>query len=62
MGPPYWQPALAGGAEAINSAAISRAANPPTMQRFMLSPVATPLGRCRVLGVENTVDSPASNQ
>jgi hypothetical protein len=48
-GPPYWQPALAGGAEAISSVAISRA-------------VTTPLGRCRVLRVANTVDSPASNQ
>jgi hypothetical protein len=35
-GPPYWQPALAGGAAAISSAAISRAANPPTTQRFMV--------------------------
>jgi hypothetical protein len=34
--PPYWQPALAGGAEVINSAAISKAANAPTMQRFMV--------------------------
>ncbi|MCV7400776.1 hypothetical protein H7K24_11465 [Mycobacterium fragae] len=37
--PPYWQPALAGGATAISSAAISRPASPPTMQRFMVSPV-----------------------
>src|SRR6267378_1269377 len=35
-GPPYWQPALAGGAEAISSAAINRAADPPTMQRFIV--------------------------
>ena len=35
-GPPYWQPALARGAEAISSAAVSIAANPPTMPRFMV--------------------------
>jgi hypothetical protein len=34
--PPYWQPALAGGAEVISPAAISKAANAPTMQRFMV--------------------------
>ena len=36
-GPPYWQPALAGGAVAISSAAISRAAITPTMPRFMVA-------------------------
>jgi hypothetical protein len=35
-GPPYWQPALAGGAEATSCAAISTAANPPTTQTFMV--------------------------
>jgi hypothetical protein len=35
-GPPYWQPAPAGGAEAISSPAISTAASPPTMQRFVV--------------------------
>src|SRR6202011_1411913 len=35
-GPPYWQPALAGGADAISSPVISTAARPPTMQVFMV--------------------------
>jgi len=34
--PPYQQPALADGAETISCAAISRTADPPTMQRFMV--------------------------
>jgi hypothetical protein len=34
--PPYQQPALAVGAETISCAAISRTADPPTMQRFMV--------------------------
>src|SRR5215217_7237953 len=55
-GPPYRQPALAGGAMAISPAAISRATDPPTMQRFMVVSLTSPLGRCRVLGVANTVD------
>jgi hypothetical protein len=34
--PPYRQPALAGGAEAISHPAISMAASPPTMQCFIV--------------------------
>src|SRR5579884_768999 len=35
-GPPYRHPALADGAETMSPAAISRAATPPTMPRFMV--------------------------
>ena len=43
-GPPYRQPARAGGAEAIRSVAISRAANTATMPRFtVVSPHGTKL-------------------
>jgi hypothetical protein len=36
-GPPYRQPALAGGATAISAADIRRAADAPTVQRLMLA-------------------------
>src|SRR5215211_4441193 len=39
-GPPYRQPALAGGAAAISAADIRRAADAPTMQRLMLAPLS----------------------
>ncbi len=35
-GPPYRQPAPAGGAEVISPATISRAVDPPAIQRFMV--------------------------
>jgi hypothetical protein len=36
--PPYWQPALAGGAKAISPPAVSRAASPPTMPCLIVVP------------------------
>src|SRR3954463_6750254 len=49
--PPYWQPALAGVAEGISPAAVSRATDAPMMQRFMdASRHFATLGRCRVFG------------
>ena len=41
--PPYWQPALAGGAEAISAPAVSAVASAPTMYCFMVLPFASPL-------------------
>jgi hypothetical protein len=56
--PPYWQPALAGGAEVINSAAISSAANAPTMQRFMVVSRHNAAGELPSAWGGKTVDSP----
>jgi hypothetical protein len=60
--PPYWQPALAGGAEVISPAAISGAANAPTMQRFMVVSRHNAAGELPSAWLAKTVDSPASNQ
>jgi hypothetical protein len=51
---PYTQPALAGGAEVISPPAISRAASPPTMQRFMVASHHIVAGECQVLEMANT--------
>jgi hypothetical protein len=40
-GPPYWQPALAGGAATISLPTISTAASPLTMQYFIITPVTS---------------------
>jgi hypothetical protein len=40
IGPAVEAAGVAGGAEVINPAVISRAADPPTMLRFILSPLA----------------------
>src|SRR5690242_20255194 len=57
-GPPYTQPARAGGAAAISCAANSKAAHPPTMPRFMVVSRHTAAGALPSARVTIAVDSP----